>query len=110
MDTKEEELKTISDSLLEFENHSQQQNQIMKDLSSVAEKKIVELKIALDKKSLEAKDYYSHLQQSLSQVAILKKENSALKDYITKITALHNQSQITNTSTPIAPIEPTTVQ
>jgi regulator of replication initiation timing len=59
----------------------------------VAEKKIVELKMGLDKKMAEAQDYYSHLQQALSQVSILRQENSALKDYISKLTNLHQQTQ-----------------
>ena len=87
--TLQNEINTVTESLLQFEDHSKRQSEMMKNLSQVAEKKIIELKMLLDKKSLEANDYYSHLQQSLSQVAVLKQENGALKDYIGKITALH---------------------
>jgi chromosome segregation ATPase len=83
------EVNTVTESILQFEDHSLKQSEMMKNLSSVAEKKIVELKMLLDKKALEAQDYYSHLQQSLNQATVLRQENAALKDYINKITALH---------------------
>ena len=85
---KETEISSITESLQQFEEHSIKQNEAMKNLSAVAEKKIVELKMALDKKSIESQDYYSHLQQSLAQAAILKQENVALKEYIAKISQL----------------------
>lgn len=90
-DEKDSEIKKIAESLAEFETYSLQQNEVMKNLSNVAEKKLIELKVALDKKTIESQDYHSHLQQALTQVAVLKQENMALKDYITKLTALHNQ-------------------
>jgi len=90
---REQQILQLVDSLTHFEKLSQQQNETLQNLSSVAEKKIVELKMTLDKKSAEAQDYYSHLQQSLSQASILKQENSALKDYINKMTALHQSAQ-----------------
>ena len=83
------EVNTITDSVLQFESHSMKQSEMMKNLSSVAEKKIVELKMLLDKKGLEAQDYYSHLQQALSQTSVLRQETAAMKEYINKITALH---------------------
>jgi len=85
---KEEEITKISESLLHFESHSTQQHDLIKNLSSVAEKKIIELKVSLDKKAAEAADYYSHLQQSLNQVAVLRQENAALKEYLGKFTNL----------------------
>lgn len=88
LEQKQNEIASITESLSEFETHSLQQNEAMKNLSGVAEKKIIELKMALDKKSLESQDYYSHLQQSLAQSAILKQENVALKEYISKISQL----------------------
>lgn len=86
-----EEIQNIKESLSQFESHADQQNEMMKTLSEVAEKKIIELKLALDKKSLESQDYYSHLQQAMTQVHVLRQENAALKDYISKLTALHQQ-------------------
>ncbi|MEI7973749.1 MAG: hypothetical protein WCH11_05215 [Bdellovibrio sp.] len=85
LETKQIEIRGISSSLQEFESHSLKQNEALKSLSSVAEKKIVELKVALDKKGIECQDYYSHLQQALAQSAILKQENAALKEYIAKL-------------------------
>ena len=87
--TKEEEIEIFSESLSQFETHTTQQQSLMRNLSDVAEKKIIELKVALDKKSAEAQDYYSHLQQSLTQTSILRQENQALKEYINKFTGLH---------------------
>ncbi len=94
VDQKESELNQVSDSFLQFESHAQQQAELLKNISAVAEKKIIELKMALDKKTAEAQDYYSHLQHALTQVSVLKQENSSLKDYITKLAALHQQNQM----------------
>jgi hypothetical protein len=70
-----------------------QQNEALKNLTQIAETKIVEMKMALDKKSLEAQDYFSHLQQTLSQSVILKQENTALKEYVAKLNYYHQQAQ-----------------
>lgn len=86
-----EEAKALTETVESFEAHSNQQNEMIRKLSSAAEHKMVELKLALDKKSIESNDYYSHLQQALTQIQVLKQENSALKEYISKITALHKQ-------------------
>lgn len=93
LETKQNEIRGISSSLQEFESHSLKQNEALKSLSSVAEKKIVELKVALDKKGIECQDYYSHLQQALAQAAILKQENAALKEYIAKLGQLQGPLQ-----------------
>jgi hypothetical protein len=58
----------------------------------VAEKKIIELKIGLDKKIIECQDYQSNLQQALTHLNIVKQENSALKDYIDKLNEIQNQA------------------
>lgn len=84
-----EEIARLNSTLQEYQEHASQQNEIMKNLSSVAEKKMIELKLALDKKTIEGQDYYSHLQQALTQIQVLRQENAALKDYISKLTALH---------------------
>ena len=94
-----EELKSLTESLEQFEAHAQTQNEVLKNLSSAAEKKMIELKMALDKKSLESQDYYSHLQQSMSQTAVLRQENSALKEYISKLSNLQ-QNQVRAQLTP----------
>ncbi|MFN7729497.1 MAG: hypothetical protein ACK5P7_10110 [Bdellovibrio sp.] len=84
-----DEIGRLNEILGQFENHAVQQNDVLKNLSSVAEKKLIELKLALDKKTIECHDYYNHLQQGLTQIQVLRQENAALKDYITKLSNLH---------------------
>jgi chromosome segregation ATPase len=88
-----QEIEKISTSFSEVESSAEKQNDVLKNLMEVAEGKIVEMKLALDKKSLEAQDYYSHLQQALTQLGVLKQENAALKDYIAKLNHYHQQVQ-----------------
>lgn len=88
-----QEIEKISTSFNEVEASAEQQNDVMKNLMDVAESKIVEMKLALDKKSLEAQDYYSHLQQALTQLGVLKQENAALKEYVSKLNYYHQQAQ-----------------
>ncbi len=87
------EIESLSQSLNEIERGAIQQNEVMKNLMSVAENKIVEMKLALDKKGIETEDYYNHLQQALAQVALMKQENLNLKDYILKVNAYIQQHQ-----------------
>lgn len=91
---KDQEIQRLNQTLDEFEQHAVKQNEVMKSLSSVAEKKLIELKLSLDKKTIESQEYYGHLQQALTQVQVLRQENAALKDYIAKLTQLH-QSRTT---------------
>lgn len=88
---KAEEFQKAAETIKEYESHTQQQYEMMKTLSEVAEKKLIELKIALDKKTMESQDYYSHLQQAMTQIHVLRQENHALKDYIAKLSSLHQQ-------------------
>jgi chromosome segregation ATPase len=88
-----EEIEKISTSFTEVEASAQQQNEVLNNLTSVAETKIIEMKIALDKKSLEAQDYFSHLQQTLAQSVVLKQENMSLKEYVAKLNYYHQQAQ-----------------
>lgn len=85
-----DEIHSLSESLSELEDHAQKQTDAIKNLAEVAEKKIIELKMALDKKTAESQDSFSQLQQSLSQIQVLRQENSALKEYINKMTSLIN--------------------
>ena len=87
--TKVEEISELNQTLEKFEDYVEQQNENMKSLSSVAEKKLIELKLALDKKIIESQGYYSHIQQALTQIQVLRQENTALKDYIGKLTSLN---------------------
>jgi SMC interacting uncharacterized protein involved in chromosome segregation len=91
VNAKIDELSKSSEALQQYDVHTQQQHEMMKTLSDVAEKKMIELKLALDKKTIESQDYYSHLQQAMTQIHVLRQENAALKDYIAKLTALHQQ-------------------
>ena len=86
---KDQEISTLTETLKDFDNHSIQQADLMKNISAAAEQKIIELKLNFDRKSIECQDYYGHLQQALTQIQILRQENAALKDYISKLTALH---------------------
>lgn len=87
------EIEKISSSLNEVEGSAIQQGDVLKNLMSVAETKIVEMKLALDKKHSEAADYYSHLQKALAQVSVLNQENITLKDYVNKLNYYHQQTQ-----------------
>ncbi|WP_415063233.1 hypothetical protein [Bdellovibrio sp.] len=88
-----DEIEKISASFNDVEMSAQKQNDVLKNLMSVAESKIIEMKLALDKKALEAQDYYSHLQQALTQLGVLKQENAALKEYVAKLNYYHQQAQ-----------------
>jgi SMC interacting uncharacterized protein involved in chromosome segregation len=91
IDVKTMDLQKSAEALSQYDQHTLQQHETMKTLSEVAEKKMIELKLALDKKTIESQDYYSHLQQAMTQIHVLRQENAALKDYIAKFTALHQQ-------------------
>lgn len=84
-----EEINELNETVKGYENHLNQQQDLIKQLTATAEQKLVELKLALDRKVIESNDYYSHLQQALTQIQVLRQENTALKEYVTKITALH---------------------
>ena len=91
IDELKKEISEISAQFSEVESSAEQQSVVLKNLMDVAEGKIVEMKLALDKKTLEAQDYYSHLKQAITQANVLKQENIALKDYITKLSYYHQQ-------------------
>lgn len=88
LDLKNKELESLNACLDQYDAHSVKQEEMIKNLSDVAEKKLVELKMALDKKSSENTNYHSHLQQTMTQVHVLRQENAALKDYISKLAQL----------------------
>lgn len=91
LEEKAVEIQKSTETLREYDAHTQQQHEMIKSISDAAEKKMIELKLALDRKTIEAQDYYSHLQQAMTQIHVLRQENGALKDYISKLTALHQQ-------------------
>ena len=88
-----EQIEDLQNSLNEIEVASQKQNENVKNLMTVAENKIVELKMGYDKKHIESQDYYNHLQQGLTQINLLKQENSNLKDYVGKVNQFLQQQQ-----------------
>ncbi len=88
-----EQIEDLQSSLNEIEVASQKQNENIKNLMTVAENKIVELKMGYDKKHIESQDYYNHLQQGLTQINLLKQENSNLKDYVAKVNQFLQQQQ-----------------
>jgi chromosome segregation ATPase len=80
-----EELEKMSVGLTDIEDCARKQQEAMKNLTEVAGNKIVELKMALDRKTAECKDYEGHLNQALTQTQLMKQENLNLKDYIAKM-------------------------
>ncbi len=99
-----EQIEDLQSSLNEIEIASQKQNENIKNLMTVAENKIVELKMGYDKKHIESQDYYNHLQQGLTQINLLKQENSNLKDYVAKVNQfLQQQQQAQVSSVPSSP-------
>lgn len=98
-----EEITGLNETLKSFEDHAFQQSEAMRQLTSTAEKKLVEMKLALDKKIIESNDYYGHLQQALTQVQILRQENAALKEYMQKLSQLHQSGQLNMNASPSAP-------
>ncbi|OYZ17905.1 MAG: hypothetical protein B7Y39_14450 [Bdellovibrio sp. 28-41-41] len=92
------QIEDMQSALNEIEEASHKQNENMKNLMTVAENKIVELKMGYDKKHLESQDYYNHLQQGLTQINLLKQENTSLKEYVTKVNQYLQQQQQLQTS------------
>ncbi|PWU15782.1 MAG: hypothetical protein C5B49_11295 [Bdellovibrio sp.] len=85
-----EEIASLSETVKGCESHFSQQQDLIKQLTAAAEQRLTEFKLALDRKVIESNDYYSHLQQALTQIQVLRQENTALKEYVSKITALHH--------------------
>ena len=79
------EVEKLSTSFTSVEESSVKHYDAFRQLSEVAENKIVELKLALDRKAAECKDFEGHLQQATTQNQLLRQENANLKDYIAKI-------------------------
>lgn len=68
-----------------------EQEETIKHLVSVAENKIVELKISLDRKSADLENVEGQLNQMKVQAEIHRTENMSLKDYINKMTVYQKQ-------------------
>lgn len=87
----EGKINELETSMAEIEGTSQEQAETIKHLMSVAENKIVELKLEGDRIQSELDNVRGQFQQSSTYTEILKKENIALKEYINKMTAFQQQ-------------------
>lgn len=87
----EGKINELETSMAEVEGTSQEQAETIKHLMSVAENKIVELKLEGDRIQSELDNVRGQFQQSSTQTEILRKENTALKEYINKMTAFQQQ-------------------
>jgi chromosome segregation ATPase len=77
--------------MTEIEATSQEQAETIRHLMTVAENKIVELKLESDRLNSELDNVKGQYAQAATQVEIMKKENFALKDYINKMTQFQQQ-------------------
>lgn len=68
-----------------------EQGETIKHLMSVAENKIVELKLSLDRSQNDFLNASGELTQVKTQVELYKQENYSLKDYINKMTVYQKQ-------------------
>lgn len=98
-----QKMNELEKSISEFQISSDEQGHTIKHLMSVAENKIVELKLSLDRTSADVDNTKGQLKQSQTQIEILKQENYALKDYINKMTAYHKQMTTAQQPQPQAP-------
>ncbi len=86
-----QKMNTLEKSISDFQLSSDEQNHTIKHLMTVAETKIIELKLSLDRTSADLDDCNGKLKHGLTQIEIFKQENYALKDYINKMTAYQKQ-------------------
>lgn len=91
INTLENKINDLESSMTEVETHSQEQAETIKHLMTVAENKIVELKLNGDRIQSELDNMTGQYEQTKTQTDIFKKENLALKDYINKMTAFQQQ-------------------
>ena len=87
----EGKINELETSMAEVEGTSQEQAETIKHLMSVAENKIVELKLEGDRIQSELDNVRGQFLQTSTQTEILRKENIALKEYINKMTAFQQQ-------------------
>lgn len=87
----EGKINELEASMAEVEATSQEQAETIKHLMSVAENKIVELKLDGDRIQSELDNVRGQFLQTSTQTEILRKENTALKEYINKMTAFQQQ-------------------
>ncbi len=86
-----QKINALEISISEFQVSSDEQSHTIKHLVTVAETKIVELKLSLDRVSADLDNSKGQQKQSLTQIELFKQENYSLKDYINKMTAYQKQ-------------------
>lgn len=91
INTQNEKINELQKGMTEFEATSLEQGETIQHLMTVAENKIVELKLGSDKVKAELDNAQGQLKQSLTQAEIYKQENYALKDYINKMAQFQQQ-------------------
>jgi chromosome segregation ATPase len=98
---KEDQVKELNERINEIESNmnaieetSNEQKETIQHLMTVAENKIVELKLLLDRTAADRDNLSGQYKQTISQTEVLKQENFALKDYINKMA--HYQQQFMN--------------
>lgn len=95
---KEEQIETLNQKandleagMGELEKTTIEQGETIKHLMSVAENKIVELKLSLDRAQNDLVNASGELTQAKTQVDLYKQENYSLKDYINKMAVYQKQ-------------------
>lgn len=83
----------LEKSVTEVTTTTQEQAETIKHLMTVAESKIVELKLSLDRAYADIENNKGQNAQFVAQVEILKKENFMLKDYINKMSQFQQAQQ-----------------
>ncbi len=82
-------------SMSEIQTTSIEQAETIKHLMTVAENKIVELKLHLDRTVADLENAKGQQKQTLTQIDLLKQENYSLKDYINKMAQYQKQMSAT---------------
>ncbi len=95
---KEDQVKELNQRINEIEINmnaieetSLEQKETIQHLMTVAENKIVELKLLLDRTAADRDNLSGQFKQTISQTEVLKQENFALKDYINKMAQYQQQ-------------------
>ena len=86
-----QKINDLETGMLELDESKLEQEETIKHLVQVAENKIIELKLALDRKSSDLDNSMGQLNQMRIQIDLFKNENISLKDYINKMTIYQQQ-------------------
>ena len=83
----------LEKSVTEVETTTHEQAETINHLMTVAESKIIDLKLSLDRANSDLENNKGQHQQFLHTVDVLKRENFALKDYINKMAQFQQAQQ-----------------